>query len=71
MKAKPKPKPATLGQRIEARRKSLGLARQACADSAGVSHNTWYRWERGMDLPVSILDRIAAVLDTTARDLLP
>jgi transcriptional regulator with XRE-family HTH domain len=61
----------TIGQRIEARRKAHKRSRQQCATEAGVTHGTWYRWEReGVDLTLSALERIAGILDCEATDLI-
>lgn len=59
-----------VGRRIEERRKSLGLTREALADAMKVRAPTVFRWERGQFLP-SVVDivRLAKALSTSVGAL--
>lgn len=62
----------TVGERINKRRKEIGLSAEKIADMLGVSRSTVYRYENGdIDkLPVDALDPLARVLQTTPAYLM-
>lgn len=62
----------TTGERINYRRKELGISAEKLADILGVSPATVYRWENGFieKLPVSALAPIAKALHTTPAYLM-
>lgn len=62
----------TTGERINYRRKELGISAEKLADILGVSPATVYRWENGFieKLPVSALAPIAKALHTTPAFLM-
>jgi repressor LexA len=57
----------TIGQRIKARRKALGLSADFIADKLGIDKTTMFRYERGAIKKVSydILIPLATILNTT------
>lgn len=57
----------TVGQRIKARRKQLGMNAETLADKLGVSPSTIYRYESGAieKVDVAIIGPIAEALNTT------
>lgn len=59
---KPRDLSAELADWIRRRREELGLTKQACADRAGVPHQTWSHWENGK-IRVNRLAQIADALD--------
>jgi DNA-binding transcriptional regulator YiaG len=48
----PHPEPRTLGQRLQAKRRLLGLSIAAAAGRLGVDEGTFGRWERANREPV-------------------
>ena len=61
-----------IGQRIKERRKLLGLTADALGAKLGKDRSTIYRYEKGdiENLPLDILEPIAAALDTTPQQLM-
>jgi transcriptional regulator with XRE-family HTH domain len=53
-----------LGQKIKEARAATGKTIAQCATLAGVSENTWWRWEAGRKKPQP--DKVLAVLDCQA-----
>lgn len=63
--------PQALGKQITARRKALGLTQKELADKLLVTDGAVSKWERGINFPdVSLLEPLAAELDTSVVDLL-
>lgn len=62
----------TVGERIKARRKVLGMNAETLADIIGVSRATMYRYENGdiEKVPVQVLGPIAEALNTTPAHLM-
>lgn len=62
----------TTGERIQTRRKEIGISAERLAEILGVSPATVYRWENGFieKLPVSALGPIAKALRTTPAYLM-
>lgn len=62
----------TVGDRISARRKELGMSADTLAEKLGVSRSTIFRYENGSieKLPASALEPIAAILHTTVAALM-
>ena len=62
----------TVGDRIKARRKELGIPAAEVAEAAGISRSTLFRWERnGIEkLPMQALVPIASALRTTVGTLM-
>ena len=62
----------TTGERIKARRKSLGISAEQVAEALNLSPATIYRYEKGdiEKVPGDILEPLAAVLMTTPRALM-
>lgn len=61
----------TLGERIRALRERAKMTQAALADAVGVRQPTMWRYEKDQMAPGSdVLDRIAAALGTTSRELL-
>lgn len=62
----------TIGKRIKARRKALGLSAEALAQRLGKSPATIYRYENGdiEKLPVDLLAPLAELLHTSTAYLL-
>lgn len=62
----------TIGQRIKARRKELGLSAEYVASRLGKNRATVYRYENDdiKDLPITILEPLASILRTTPADLM-
>lgn len=62
----------TIGQRIKARRKELGMSADTLAKKLGKNRATIYRYEDGFieNLPLEILEPLAAVLHTTPAYLM-
>ena len=61
----------TLGKRISACRKRLGLTQDALADQLGVTAQAVSKWENDQSCPdISILPKLAAIFDTTTDYLL-
>lgn len=62
----------TIGQRIKARRTELGMSADTLAKKLGKNRATIYRYEDGFieNLPLEILEPLAAVLHTTPAYLM-
>jgi transcriptional regulator with XRE-family HTH domain len=60
MKRKPR-QPLSIAARIRAAREAAGLSLQAASTLAGVSMQTWHRWEREKSAPT--LKHLQAVAD--------
>lgn len=62
----------TIYERIKNRRKQLGISVDDVADALGVSRATIYRYESAEieKVPASIIDKLAAVLQTTPAYLM-
>lgn len=62
----------TIGQRIKQRRKELGLSADEVAEKLNKNRATVYRYESGDigDMPISVLEPLSKVLQTTPADLL-
>lgn len=62
----------TIGQRIKNRRLELGLSVDEIASKLGKNRATIYRYEKDdiKDLPITVLEPLAKVLDTTPADLM-
>ena len=59
------------GQLIATIRKSKGMTQQDIADKLNITSKAVSKWERGLSFPdVSILEKLADILDITAMDLL-
>lgn len=61
----------SIGERIKARRKQLGINADTLAERVGISRSTLFRWEKG-DIDKKdgvILNRIASALHTTSEYL--
>lgn len=63
---------ASLGDKIKARRKELGLSADAVANATGISRATLYRYESpdNYKIPVAFLEQLAEVLKTSTDVLL-
>lgn len=62
----------TIGQRIKSRRIELGLSVDELAEKLGKNRATVYRYEKDdiKDLPITVLEPLAKVLETTPADLM-
>lgn len=62
----------TIGERIKARRIELGMSVEELGKRLGKNRTTVYRYETGYieNLPIDILEPIAAVLNTTPAYLM-
>lgn len=62
----------TIGQRIKNRRLELGLSVDEVAKRLGKNRATVYRYENDdiKELPITVLEPLAKVLDTTPADLI-
>lgn len=62
----------TIGERIKARRKELGLSADDVAEKIGKDRSTVYRYERNeiIKLPTIILEPLAKALNTTPAELM-
>lgn len=62
----------TIGQRIKNRRIALGLSVDEVARKLGKNRATVYRYEKDdiKDLPITVLEPLAKVLETTPADLM-
>jgi transcriptional regulator with XRE-family HTH domain len=60
----------SIGAAVRRRRVELGLRTEDLAARSGTSMGTVLRVERGHDVRMTTLDRIAAALDTTSAKLL-
>ena len=62
----------TIGKRIKDRRKQLGMSADELAKRLGKDRSTIYRYEKGdiENLPLDILEPIAAALGTTPQYLM-
>lgn len=62
----------TIGERIKARRKELGMSVDELAEKLGKNRATVYRYERNdiEGLPANILENLANALETTPEDLM-
>lgn len=62
----------TIGQRIKNRRLELNLSVEEIAAKLGKNRATVYRYEKDdiKDLPITVLEPLAKVLETTPADLL-
>lgn len=62
----------TIGERIKARRIELGMSLEELGKRLGKNRTTVYRYETGYieNLPIDILEPIAAVLQTTPAYLM-
>ncbi len=62
----------TIGQRIKARRKELCMTADELGRRLGKDRSTIYRYEKGdiENMPLDILEPIAAVLNTTPAHLM-
>ena len=62
----------TIGQRIQERRKALGMSADELAKKLGKDRSTIYRYEKGdiERFPLDILEPIAKVLNTTPAYLM-
>lgn len=65
-------KKLTIGQRIKNRRIELGLSVDELASKLGKNRATIYRYEKDdiKDLPITVLEPLAKVLETTPADLM-
>ena len=61
---------STIGQKIQARRKQLGMSLNAMGRASGLSATTTKLIERGSNPSVDTLERIAEALETTVVDLI-
>lgn len=61
-----------IGERIKQRRKELGMSADKLAEKLGKDRSTIYRYEKGdiENLPLDILEPIAAALNTTPQYLM-
>ena len=61
-----------IGERIKSRRLELGLSVDEVADKLGKNRATIYRYEKDdiKDLPITVLEPLAKVLETTPADLM-
>lgn len=61
-----------VGQRIKQRRKEIGMSADELGRRLGKDRSTIYRYEKGdiENLPLDILDPVAAVLKTTPQYLM-
>lgn len=61
-----------IGQRIKERRKEMGISADDLANRLGKDRSTIYRYEKGdiENLPLDILEPIAAALSTTPQYLM-
>ena len=57
----------TIGERIQTRRKSLGISAAQLAEAVGVDRSTIFRYENGsiVNVPVNILTPLSNALATT------
>lgn len=61
----------TLGSRIAAHRKRLGLTQDALAERLGLTAQAVSKWENDQSCPdIAMLPRLAAIFDTTTDELL-
>ena len=62
----------TIGQRIKSKRIELGLSVDEVAEKLGKNRATIYRYEKDdiKDLPITVLEPLAKVLETTPADLM-
>ena len=62
----------SIGQRIKARRKELGMSADKLAECLGKDRSTVFRYEKGdiENLPLDILEPIAQALNTTPSYLM-
>jgi transcriptional regulator with XRE-family HTH domain len=60
----------TLGQRLQARRRQLGISMKRLAQEVGVCEKTIHNWEKESCFPVDKLDLICRALHWTRSDLL-
>ena len=61
----------TLGKRIAARRKALGLTQDALAEQLGITAQAVSKWENGQSCPdITILPKLAEIFDCTTDALL-
>lgn len=62
----------TIGQRIKQRRKELQLSVDEVAEKLNKNRATVYRYEKGDigDMPISVLEPLSKVLQTTPAELL-
>lgn len=62
----------TVGERIRARRKELGMSADTLAEKLGVSRSTVFRYENGdiEKLPADALEPIAGILHTSVAELM-
>lgn len=62
----------TIGERIKNRRIELGLSVEEVAKKLGKNRATVYRYEKDdiKDLPITLLEPLAKVLETTPADLM-
>ena len=62
---------STLGKRISAHRKRLGLTQDQLAERVGVSAQAVSKWENDLSCPdISILPKLASIFGTTTDELL-
>ncbi|MEF2837747.1 MAG: helix-turn-helix transcriptional regulator [Oscillospiraceae bacterium] len=61
----------TLGKRISARRKALGLTQDALAEQLGITAQAVSKWENGQSCPdITMLPRLAEIFRCTTDELL-
>ena len=62
----------TVGERIKERRKAMGMSADKLGELLGKDRSTIYRYEKGdiENLPLDILEPIAAALQTTPQYLM-
>lgn len=62
----------SIGQRIRAKRKEMGMSVDELATRLGKDRSTVYRYEKGdiENLPLDVLEPIASALDTTPAVLM-
>lgn len=61
----------SVGTKITARRKALGMTQKELADRLHVTDGAVSKWERGINFPeVTLLEPLAKTLNTTVIDLL-
>ena len=62
----------TLGKRIAAHRKALGLTQDALAEQLGITAQAISKWENDQSCPdISMLPKLAEIFRCTTDELLP
>ncbi len=62
---------AAIGARIKARRREVGLTQPQVAEQMGTYFRNIQRLERGANMTLRTLSRLAEVLGVSVRELLP